>query len=493
MAPISVSAFLSEQMTDEIINTISLSDYSLILIPGFVQWDTSQLEKKYSIKIRKGPEFASDIPTIIKNIDIIELSNEIPANRLYEASGRSLYHQIVKDAFLQAEKSLDQSTFYINQNRSNIIIGGGLPPPIIAEIVNSTEKSDENILKKAKHYIKSGASIIDIGCISNKPNPERVKKIISFLREKFEVLLSVDSMDPGEILAAAEAGIDLVLSVDLGNYGDLLSLPRDLTLVILPTNVKQGYFPKNPSERVKNLLDLTKILLKLGFTKLIADPLLESPIAPGISISLETYFLYNMTVSKGNNKELRLPLFFGVSNVVELVDVDSIGINGLLAAIAIELNVGVLFTVEHSAKLMNGVRELKECVKLCYLSRTKKVPPINIGIDYFSAKGKINPISLDIDEKRSIVVKEPNKGYLMDEKGYFKIYVNHYAGLIYVLFFSNQHELKSSLMGQDAESLSKKILELKLTTDIYHANYIGRELRMAEFCLLSGKPYLQDE
>ena len=46
-------------MTRTILKTIPLSNYDLILIPGFVQWDTKNLEKKFSIDIRKGPEFAS--------------------------------------------------------------------------------------------------------------------------------------------------------------------------------------------------------------------------------------------------------------------------------------------------------------------------------------------------------------------------------------------------------------------------------------------------
>ncbi|GAG93983.1 unnamed protein product, partial [marine sediment metagenome] len=51
----------------------------MILLPGFIQWDTTKLEKLNSIPIRKGPEFASDLPTILKHIDDIKLSNSTPA------------------------------------------------------------------------------------------------------------------------------------------------------------------------------------------------------------------------------------------------------------------------------------------------------------------------------------------------------------------------------------------------------------------------------
>ena len=50
-----------------------------------------------------------------------------------------------------------------------------------------------------------------------------------------------------------------------------------------------------------------------------------------------------------------------------------------------------------------------------------------------------------------------------------------------------------TFIGENAEALSKKIIELNLTDSLYHVNYLGRELNKAENCLLHGKPYLQDE
>ncbi|MFX1384792.1 MAG: DUF4346 domain-containing protein, partial [Promethearchaeota archaeon] len=344
-----------------------------------------------------------------------------------------------------------------------------------------------------KHYINSGAEIIDVGCISNQPNPERIREIIKLLRDNFKILISVDSMDINEIKTATEENIDLILSLDLGNYKELLQLPKTIPIVILPTNIKNGYFPKDPKERVDNLLNLTKELKQHGFTKLIADPLLETPISPGICPSLESYYLYKKKVSSEELKKLKLPLFFGISNVVELMDIDSVGINGLLASIAIELDVGLLFTVEHSTKLMNGVRELKECMKINYVSKYKKTPPINVGIQLFKAKGKIGIEIPNINKNKAIIVENNKKDYIPDKNGYFKIHVDQYSRKIYVLFYSNNHELLQTLIGENAENLSKKIIEMKITDNLQHVNYLGRELSKAEFCLFAGKPYIQDE
>ena len=429
---------------------------------------------------------------IIKHLETFKLSNKVAANKILEISCENIYEEIVKEQIEIAKNDLGFHTFYINKQISDILIGRNLPPPIIAEIVNCPEKSNQEIIKKAKHYIESGADIIDIGCVANKIYPERVKEIVNLIRNKFNVLISVDSMEKSEILAAVDEGVDMILSLDLGNYKDLLSIPRDIPIVILPTNIKSSYFPKEPEIRVKNLFKLTQELRQEGFKKLIADPLLETPIVPGICNSLEAYFLYKKQVLKEENKILERPLFFGVSNVVELMDIDSVGINGLLASIAIELNMGILFTVEHSTKLMGGVSELKESVKLNYISKFKKTPPINHGIKIFKAKGKTSQKIPDIDKTKAIFVKKYDLGYTPDKKGYFKFYVNHYAKEIYAVFFSNDNILLKTLIGSSAEALGKKILELNLTNSLAHINYIGRELSRAELCLTLGKPFIQD-
>ncbi|MHA1671455.1 MAG: DUF4346 domain-containing protein, partial [Promethearchaeota archaeon] len=490
-APISVSAFLTKQITRRILAKLTLSNYDLVLIPGFVQWDSSDIEKEFSIHIKKGPEFASDLPVILKNLADLSLSNIIPANRILETSGETKLKQLIDEKYIIAKENLGLNTFYMNPKRSGIIIGQGLPPPIIAEIVNCTKKNDRNILKKVEHYINSGADIIDIGCIANKTDPTRIKEIIHLIRRNYDVLISIDSMDSNEVLTAVDNDIDLILSLDLGNYEEFLDIPKTIPIVILPTNINEGYFPKDPETRVANLLDLTRLLHEEGFRKLIADPLLETPIAPGICNSLESYFLYKKQTTLEENQHLQIPLFFGISNVVELMDVDSVGINGLLASIAVELDMGILFTVEHSVKLMGGVAELRESINLCYLSKQNKSPPINQGIQVLKAKGKVNQAFPIIDENNIIPITELDSSYISDDIGYFKIYVNHYSREIYILLFSIDHQLSKTFVGTNAEAISKEIISSKITKNLYHINYIGRELTRAEICLKTGKPYIQ--
>jgi dihydropteroate synthase-like protein len=234
-------------------------------------------------------------------------------------------------------------------------------------------------------------------------------------------------------------------------------------------------------------------LQKIGFQKIIADPLLETPITPGICKSLDTYFLYKKQITLENYTKLELPLFFGISNVVELMDIDSVGINGLLASIATELDIGILFTVEHSPKLFGGVRELKDSIKLNYLAKYKNTPPINQGLSLFKAKGKTSQNLPQFEDYNAIIVDKLIPDYQPDEKGYFRIYLNLIKRKIYILFYSNKDNLLHTFIGEDAETLSKKIIKQDLTRDIYHLNYLGRELKKAEISLLHGKPYIQDQ
>lgn len=491
--PVSISAFITENMVRNILNSMDITGYDLVLLPGFVQWNSKGIENEFSLPIRKGTEFASDLPILLEHVDNIQLSNELPADKLLQQTGEKQYDDLVQERIRNAEQQENQNNFFINEKVSNIMIGDDLPPPIIAEIVNCTNKTDDSILRKTTHYIDSGADIIDIGCIANKPAPKRVEKIIKLLHQHFDVLISIDSMNSEEIRSAVNENIDMILSFDIGNYKEFSDIPKDIPIVLLPTNIREGYFPKDPETRVKNLLDITRKMKNLGFKKLLADPLLETPISPGLVNSLQAYYLYQKKTSTEQFNSLKLPLFFGISNVVELMDVDSVGINGLLASIAIELDMGVLFTVEHSSKMMGGVKELKECVKLNYISKQKSSPPINQGIQIFKAKGKTSQELPDLDEiKKPIYVKEERPSYNPDEKGYFKIYVEHYKKKIILLFYSNSHELLEVLFGASAEALSKKIMSLGLTKNPQHLNYLGRELSKAEFCLSTGKPYIQD-
>jgi hypothetical protein len=55
-------------MVERILLNEDLKKYDLVLLPGFIQWDSLNLEEKFSIPIRKGTEFASDLPLVLSKL-----------------------------------------------------------------------------------------------------------------------------------------------------------------------------------------------------------------------------------------------------------------------------------------------------------------------------------------------------------------------------------------------------------------------------------------
>ena len=65
------------------------------------------------------------------------------------------------------------------------------------------------------------------------------------------VPVSIDSLDPAEIEEAVKAGADLVLSADAGNLEEIAPCLHKVAVVVIPTNQRQGIFPKKAEERVQ--------------------------------------------------------------------------------------------------------------------------------------------------------------------------------------------------------------------------------------------------
>ena len=93
---------------------------------------------------------------------------------------------------------------------------------------------------------------------------------------------------------------------------------------------------------------------KAGIEVILADPLLQ-PAGSGLLASLR------------DMKKYGYPLFFGAGNVVELFDADSVGMNALLAGMAMEAGAAVIFTSEHSDKTRGSVGEMRRATEMMAL------------------------------------------------------------------------------------------------------------------------------
>ncbi|MBD3230276.1 MAG: dihydropteroate synthase-like protein [Candidatus Lokiarchaeota archaeon] len=470
---VSLAAFMTPKIIIESLKNVDLSEYGYIMAPGLMVGNLDIIEKKLGKKIFLGPKYACDIPLVIKSN--IKLSKKISADKLLLNQGINEYEEIVKNVLKDFEE-----TYSIG----SVKIGKGLPPVILAEIVDAPKLGLDRIISKAKYYLKYGADMIDVGATVGEDNSSKIQNIIETLKFKLDAVpISIDSLNPAEIEAGVEAGADLVLSLDEGNIADLTNLDKEVCYTIIPTNVKQGIFPKIPSMRLEKLEENIILAEKHGFKKILADPLLESPINPGLMNSLITYQLFK-------NKYPSKPMMAGLGNVFELIDADSIGINALLASLVVELNISVCLTTEYSKKARNAIDELSTGLKMSFLAQYKNQPPNGLSFDLLKAKSKKDFLpEYEIKNEKQILTKD--ESYKPDPKGYYKIWVNHTEKKIYVNYFSNDTLIKT-ISGLDAESIGKSLFSMKTLSKLEHAIYLGRELQKAEICLYLGKSYSQD-
>jgi dihydropteroate synthase-like protein len=193
-----------------------------------------------------------------------------------------------------------------------------------------------------------------------------------------------------------------------------------------------------------------------------------------------------------------VPLFVGVSNVTELIDADSVGVNALLARLSSEVNASMLLATEKSSKAKGTVREEVIASKMMFLAKRRGSVPKDLGIDLLVLKDKrkheeVYDKALEADAQVTMASEEPAPATL-DPQGVFRIMVDRNAETIVALHFATPETDKPSniVKGETAEAVYAKIVEMGLVTRLDHGAYLGSELAKAEVALKTGKEYIQD-
>ena len=174
------------------------------------------------------------------------------------------------------------------------------------------------------------------------------------------------------------AGADLILSLDAGNIDKLATFATNVPVVVIPTNQREGYFPKKAQERVQLIEELITKAKKLGFSRVLADLILEP------SNVLESFIAFKDFAARNPD----VPLFVGVANVTELFDADSIGINALLARLSAEVDTSIMLATEKSTKAKGTVKEQVAAAKMMYLAKKRGSVPKDLGVDLLVLKDK---------------------------------------------------------------------------------------------------------
>ncbi|RZN33527.1 MAG: dihydropteroate synthase-like protein [Methanophagales archaeon ANME-1-THS] len=359
-------------------------------------------------------------------------------------------------------------------------IGGGARMKVCAELVDATRMNAKEIERTIDHFLRSGADILDIG-VHIGATPEEVRRTVETARSFApDVPLSIDTLDAELIRAGVENGVDLVLSLNSENLATVGAEvgAHDLAVVVIPDSGA----PKKNESLVANL----KMAAERGIKRLIADPVLN-PLGYGIAESLYHYYRFRL-------QDPRTPLFFGVGNVVELMDADSVGINATLAGIASELNADILFTPEYSDKAQGSVRELRVASEMMMLARARQSAPKDLGFDLLILKEKRRKPVMAIQDDGLINAKK-NETWELDPKGCFRIALCELEGTgtrtrkIYAL----HSPTGKRIIGENAQEIIDTILRLNLVSLLEHVSYLSRELTKAELALQLNRSYEQDE
>ncbi len=478
--PISVAAFTTPRLVSRHISKfVEKHRPEIILVSGLANGNYSELSEEIGVPIKKGTRYLSAVPILLRNLhDVMPLlSGKEPA----DATIKSKIREELQNRITQIE---DEAVFGMRnfRVRSGLSIGMDLPPRVMAEVVDATSRPLESCILGAQYYSK-WADILDVGCTVNKSDPDRVSEVVTELC-KFGLPVSIDTLDSDEIIAGVDAGAEIVLSIDRGNLDVVQRIPEDVALVCLPTNVSAGIFPRDSAERARISVEICNELRSQGYGNILADPLMESPINPGLMESLIAYYQCRKLDSD-------LPFLAGLGNVTEFVDSDSVGVNSLLACLGIELGVSIFLSTEERPSTYGCIKELKSNAMMGYVSKILEVPPKEVGITSFMAKSSFFDVqSVSENESYELVTKKDWE-YELDPSGSFRIGIDYRTSMILCEHKGRDgsiHRLKSD----SANAILQEILSLGYVSLLDHAAYLGSELTHAELSLKVCHNYNQD-
>ena len=328
---------------------------------------------------------------------------------------------------------------------------------IIAEINHATQMPLPDILETARSLVASGANMVDVGG-SPGESSSRVFEIVTALRnEGFRV--SIDSFDRQEVEQAVNAGAELILSCNHANFDWVTQLQTEVVAI-----------PDTPDD----LESLDRLIERLIDAKVPfrADPIIE-PIGMGFTSSLDRYI-------RVRAKHPEIAMMMGVGNITELTEVDSAGVNMLLAAICEDLGIQSILTTQVINWCRTAVAEFDAARRMVHHAVAARTIPKHLSSSLVMLRdSRLKPTSLPALQKLSEALSDENfrifaesdELHLMNSKGHWR--------------------------GSDAfrifETAATRQADVGHAIDSSHAFYLGYELARAEIALHLGKQYIQDE
>jgi dihydropteroate synthase-like protein len=323
---------------------------------------------------------------------------------------------------------------------------------IVAEINNAPRLPRDEFIRQARALRDDGADVIDVGCDPGG-GWAGVGDAVRALRGE-GMRVSIDSFDAEEVSAAVRAGAELVLSVNASNVerardwgAEVVVVPDDLaTLAGLDACVER--------------LERDGVRYRL-------DPILE-PIGLGFAPSLGRYL-------EVRRRYPDAAMMMGVGNVTELTDVDSAGVNVVLAGFCQEVGIRSVLTTQVINWARTSVKELDLARRLMHYAISRRVPPKRL-------------------EPALVVLRDVKlRGY--GEAGLAEL-TRQIKDRNFRLFAEGGrlHAINGEMhvSGEDPFELFDA-MAARGAIDPSHAFYLGYELAKAVTALTLGKNYTQDQ
>ena len=372
-----------------------------ILVPGRCRGDMTALSEHFGIPVERGPDELMDLP----------------------------------EFFGRKRSAPDLS-------RHDVMI--------FAELVDAPRMSIDAILAQAADYAADGADVIDVGSLPQTPFPHLEEIVVALKAAGHRV--SVDSLDPDELLRGGRAGADYLLSLTSQTLHLLDEV--EATPILIPA-------------RHGDLDDLEAAMVRLETQgrAYLADPILD-PLPFGFASSIARYHELRRRMPQAQ-------MLMGTGNVSELTDADTPGIHALLLGIMAELDIRALLTTQVSPHCRSAVREIDMARRIMFAAREAQSLPRDWSDALLGLRHR-KPFPYGETEIATMAggVKDPN----------FRVQVSQ-AGM--------------HIFNRDGLHTATDPFELwphlKLEQDGGHAFYLGVELARAQIAWQLGKRYSQDE
>ncbi|MBP1928658.1 dihydropteroate synthase-like protein [Methanolinea mesophila] len=436
-----IASFLTPSQLKDLLQG---THYDMVLVSGMSTASFAAVEKETGIPVFRGPRHAADLALVLPLLDSITLSRDTPADDFIAGMRK-------KEAYITLDFAEQEANFrYLIRG---VKIGGDARIKVLAEIMDAHRV--DGIREKVREYLASGADIVDLG-FGFDATPEEVRRVFADL-EGIDAPLAVDSQDPN-LIEAALPRADLVLSLQEENMDRAGRAVADAGAGAVVVPGRAG---------LEHTITLAE---KAGIEVILADPLLQ-PAGSGLLESLRCM------------KEYGYPLFFGAGNVVELFDADSVGMNALLAGLAMEAGAAVIFTSEHSDKTRGAVEEMRRATEMMALSRNRPYPK-DLGVDLLVIKEKRRRREPPVTYRQVDPASPMPRDIVYDPRGNFRIGVAD--GQIVA-------ELDGkAIRGDTWSDVFYTILARGNVSLLDHAAYLGKELYKAELAIRFGRSFEQD-